>query len=116
MVGNATAAEKLCNVICKVIAVVLEKVVGLRTVYWFERIEVFEENLIRERSYTEMNLLHRVSVMGSPGNGKLNSLACMGFSGCLIEIIGWRLAHHNSTHGPQGLCWCGKWHLQNGDN
>lgn len=93
MVGNATAAEKLCNVICKVVAVVLEKVVSLRTVYWFERIEVFEEDLIVERSYTEMNLLHGVSVMSPPGNRKLNSLACMGFSG-LFHIDHWNGGWH----------------------
>lgn len=83
MYGDAAAAEELRNVIGEVVAVVLEKVVGLVAVDGLEGVKIFEEYLIWERGEAEMNDLHGFAVVGLPGTGELDSLSCGQSVGCL---------------------------------
>lgn len=64
----------------------LEEVVGLGAVDGFKGIEVFKKDLLWERGDTEGDFFHGSAMVGSTGDGELNSLSWGMSMSCLAGI------------------------------
>lgn len=75
MIGYAFADKEHREVVGEVVAVVHEQVVGLGSVDLFQRLQVLQYDLDGEICSSELNYLHRTTVMSGPSTTCLNALS-----------------------------------------